>query len=461
MSRDSFHPPPSPPAGAEAKQAEELVALIQLFARCMTQRGSDEIAYRTLAHEFNARFTSFLGDNPEESVGSFALRLQEQGLPYETAFADLIAVRGIGAVVSQTARRKGAARGAKAQVATERRGPSMPDAELRHTGEASSAGPRHLPTPRWKLDFTASILAAPILADGVLVVVTEQKIIGVDPKEGCAIWSEKALGRIHGSPGWADGVVFVGDDGGYVHALEVRTGKVRWRASTGPVYVAPVIARGLVLVSAYRHGAFALDAVTGEHVWQFKSGSQTSGATVVGDRVYFASSGVIHERELTTGKAISKVRLSEAGVTRTELVVQGGRAVIGTQAKGVVALDLESAALAWTHPCRRMVLQAPAFSGGRVFISPEAEELRALDATSGAELWRSSVHSASSARVAGDAIYVGMGYGLCCFDAATGALLWEYSLRHKTLRPSIEEGIVYGANERGDVVALALPGSPR
>jgi outer membrane protein assembly factor BamB len=458
-------PPPRPeppPSAADSKRAEELVALVQLFARCMSQRGSDEAAYRTLAHEFNARFTALLTAYPEESVGTFAMRLNQLGIPYATAFSDLISVRGVGAVTSRPAKKKRAARGATAQAqaesqaVVERTGPSMPDSALRRTGEASSPGPRASPRFRWKIEFATSINAAPIFTNGVLVVVTEEKIIGVDPKEGCAIWSVKALGRILASPAWADGVVFVGDDGGYVHALDVRSAQVRWRASTGPIFEPPVVARGLVLLSAYRHGSMALDAATGERVWKFKSGNQASGATVVGDRVYFASSGVIHGRDLVTGKEISKLHPPEAGRTRTALVVQGSRAVIGTQKNGVVALDLERSELAWTHPSRRRIDAAPAFVGGRVFVGPWGENLHALDATSGAELWRaSSVRASSSPRVAGDAVYVGNGYLLSCLDAATGERLWEHSLQSDVQTPWIEDGVVYAADSRGNVVALS------
>jgi outer membrane protein assembly factor BamB len=121
----------------------------------------------------------------------------------------------------------------------------------------------------------------------------------------------------------------------------------------------------------------------------------------------------------------------------------------------VVGLDLERLAVTWTHPCRNMVSDAPAFAGGRVFAGPQLDAFRALDGASGAELWRADEHAASSPRVAGSAVYVGTWFGLSCLDAATGKLLWKHSPGGRVLTPWVERGTVYAASERNTLVALA------
>jgi hypothetical protein len=102
------------PSRADAKRAKELVALVQLFARCMTQLGkNNKVAHRTLAQEFNARFTAFLAANAEESVGTFAMRLKQAGIPYKRAFTDLISVRSMGMGTPKPARKSSSPRKGK------------------------------------------------------------------------------------------------------------------------------------------------------------------------------------------------------------------------------------------------------------------------------------------------------------------------------------------------------------
>ena len=88
-------------ASAPAPEAEEviddklLLAVVDAFIACMKADPEGEEHVR-LARVFNTLFRALLDERPQESVGTFALRIDALGIPYPVAFSDLIRVRGLG-----------------------------------------------------------------------------------------------------------------------------------------------------------------------------------------------------------------------------------------------------------------------------------------------------------------------------------------------------------------------------
>jgi len=73
--------------------------------------------------------------------------------------------------------------------------------------------------------------------------------------------------------------------GGELLALDVATGKVKWKQETpGPAYGAPTVVNDLVFETGFEGTVYALDAKTGGEVWQATLPAGTnSGAIASGD----------------------------------------------------------------------------------------------------------------------------------------------------------------------------------
>jgi outer membrane protein assembly factor BamB len=159
----------------------------------------------------------------------------------------------------------------------------------------------------------------------------------LDARNGKVAWKARLGAPIKASPSYHDGVVYVGDYHGRIHALSASDGDPRWTRSTGHVggfYSSPAIAFGrvyearndgtvfaltlsgrpvwhftahdamysspavatipragrMLFVGSYDHRLYALDADSGKRRWSYDVGGQVPGSpTVIGTTVYTSS----------------------------------------------------------------------------------------------------------------------------------------------------------------------------
>ena len=169
-----------------------------------------------------------------------------------------------------------------------------------------------------------------------------------------------------------------------------------------------------------------LDVRTGEKIWSWQVGAQFSSSPAVGDGLVFALTGA-----------------------------------------GLVALKVESGAVAWTYDAGETAsFGSPAFANGLVYFTTDTRSLLAVDAETGQETWRIKLSSGplgdanananaaaspdefSSSPAVSDGIVVaegGNGY-IMAADAMTGKELWRLSASdgyYPMSGPIIAGGVVY------------------
>jgi outer membrane protein assembly factor BamB len=133
---------------------------------------------------------------------------------------------------------------------------------------------------------------APVIASGIVVLADRDnyRVIGLDPATGDERWSYQADGRIITPPTLSQGRAVFGDRCGYVHCLDLKTGRLAWRflaapverymmaygqiESTWPLHGCLPVVDGTVVASAGYHGetdggvwAWGLDLATGDVKW--------------------------------------------------------------------------------------------------------------------------------------------------------------------------------------------------
>ena len=104
----------------------------------------------------------------------------------------------------------------------------------RLSGIAPSALPSAL-TLRWTYDAKDSIESSAAIADGAVYIgVASGDLLAIDLASGKLRWKYATGSSIgESSPASARGVVFIGDLGGTVHAVNVRDGSGLWTFKTG------------------------------------------------------------------------------------------------------------------------------------------------------------------------------------------------------------------------------------
>lgn len=276
-----------------------------------------------------------------------------------------------------------------------------------------------------------------------------------------------------------------------------------WRIGIpGSLDSAAAVVNGVVYISATNGMLYALDAATGETVWEYESGARTSSPVVVADGVVYGGSADAALFALNAGDGselwtVPDIQPSGALMVVDDVLYAG--AADGT----LYALDLDGN-MVWQAPVGDVPLRSPALSEDMVYVGNEAGALHAfkratggpvwsfqtegggftptpmiangviyqttadgsenyiyaLDATSGEQLWRyeeSGNPGWFAGGTDGERLYIPCANGaLYAIDATTGELVWQGQYGDfANAAPAIVDDLVYFAGQDGFVRALA------
>jgi outer membrane protein assembly factor BamB len=327
----------------------------------------------------------------------------------------------------------------------------------RLTGVAESAPPPTL-SLRWTYDAGEAIDSSPAIADGAVYLGSANgDLLALDLASGKLRWKYSTGGSIgESSPAVGGDAVFFGDLEGTVHAVSVRDGSRLWTFKTGSeIKSSPTIAEDLVLVGSYDTHLYALEARTGKVRWKLQTNGPVHATPAVRDRIVYITG---------CDETFRAVRLSDGGVvfsiptgayTGASPVMDDRRAYFGTFNYDVVGVDLKTRKIAWRYrnPDREFPFYSSAvIVDNRVILGGRDKAVHAIDAASGKGLWKFMTQARvdSSPAIAAGRIYVGSSDGrLYVLDAATGQKQWEFDAGSAvTGSPAIASGrVVIGAGD--------------
>lgn len=257
-------------------------------------------------------------------------------------------------------------------------------------------------------------------------------------------------GGIEGAPAIVGDTVYVGSLDKHLYALELATGKQKWKVKLGPMKASPSVKGDRVYVGDLDGKFYCLKTADGSKVWEFETmGEITSGcnfhgnnvligshdstlycldpdgkkvwevktdgpvngsASVVGDITFVAGcDSILHILDAKTGKELGAVDLG--GQAAATAAVVGDFAYVGTMANTVVAVDLKKKVKAWTFEpaVRQQPFFASAAASDVVVAGSRDKKVYGLDPKSGKRIW--SVATAgqvdASPVIVGGRVYVG------------------------------------------------------
>ncbi len=159
--------------------------------------------------------------------------------------------------------------------------------------------------PLRRLDVGERVVSSPVVADGMLYIASEDGVRAVDSTSGELRWRHDNQYIQDVFLQVIDGLLIIGayDE---VFALDASTGTMRWHMdNTGPIYLPPVIAAGVVYFPSGPRSLYALDARTGAVRWHHRSPDRIySGSRVVAvvdGTVYFAAHGELYALDAASG----------------------------------------------------------------------------------------------------------------------------------------------------------------
>ena len=274
----------------------------------------------------------------------------------------------------------------------------------------------------WEVPLNTIADHPPTVAGGSVFVGTRRgAVLNLDRETGLLEWSFDGLASISGPPVVVDGVLYAGASS--VYALDVATGKVRWRHKVGDRVVWPLaVDDGIVAALASDSHFYLLDAYNGTRLLTFPFWFKPIGGPVISDQtvVFSGANGnvqamALHGTDIPFEKALRwwktkfylwDIRSSPPPVPRGYLWQQRQ---LGGEAAHLVGGDSQRVYLTIDDP----------EAGGRVV---------ALDGLTGELVWEvgSDSRFAAGATLLGSVVIVGTEEGkVYGIDAGSGRILWE------------------------------------
>lgn len=235
-------------------------------------------------------------------------------------------------------------------------------------------------------------------------------------------------------PAVAQGKVYAAGANGDLASFDIATGKVQWRIKLTGGITAGVAADGnTVVVAGAGNALFAFDAATGKQRWTTQTSTEILSAPALGD-------GVVVARSLDNKIAAYDVQTG----TRRWIVQRTSPPLVLRAAPGIV------------------------ISEGIAYIALPAGRMLALTAANGVPRWEAAVSEPRGAteleRVADlSGMPALLGRDLCvasyqgriaCLDAMNGSIRWSREFSAE-VGPDVDQRYVFGADERGNVLALS------
>ena len=267
----------------------------------------------------------------------------------------------------------------------------------------------------FKVD-TEMVFWAPAAVDSGIVVVGggDGFIYARNAKSGEPLWTVKTDGMISGGGTIVGGTVYIGSWDNNVLALDLKTGKEKWRYFTNwYVQTAPVVdaAANVLYTNAHDHMGYALDIRNGKLIWKtqvtLQVGFPNNGPPCLDGGRLFMAVHPAHFRglEAATGKPIWQV---ETGANAAGCTVLGNKVIAGTNS-GITAFNVADGKEVWKFSDRAGVSRCtPAISGNVVYFCSRNGKVYALNAENGGKLWEYATGGPidGSPAIAGGALFV-------------------------------------------------------
>jgi len=365
-------------------------------------------------------------------------------------------------------------------------------ANLQRTGVFYSKGIVARPSLRWRVKPGGRITSCPLAFRDKVYVGTEAGFLhALDTETGAEKWRNRLAGgppyRI-GSSFWGqvwpsaptikDGILYMGSNGGYLYALDIRTGREKWmitgrgitRVSGSPL---PAYGAVFAYMTGYGKdsGLMAVHAETGQILTIYRNyfwgGWQRSMSFA--DGTLLAAGRLV---DMRSGSIIGET----AGGMNTSVMYDGRVYAVGGwsgRPSAIKAADYRAAAEIYTVQIESADTKynrtgttdnALAVWRDRLYFGTRQGYLYCADAMTGRRIWKTKLGARtrcapSVSTVQGSeqaSVYIGCDDGsVWAVNAVTGEKLWSYKTGGMIwMDPWIAEGVLYVASDDGYLYAL-------
>jgi outer membrane protein assembly factor BamB len=335
------------------------------------------------------------------------------------------------------------------------------------TGVSAATLPEKL-TLAWTYETGESIESSAAIVDGVVYVGSQaEELVALELATGKLRWKYKTKGPIgESSPTVADGLVYVGDLSGVVHAVDTATGIGVWTFKTEmEIKASPIVIEDKVLIGSYDEHLYALNSKTGALLWKVQAQGPVHSTAGVLDGIAYVSGCDAQLRGVRISDGTQVLQVDAGAYTGASPALErsGARriAYFGTFENEVLAVDLAAQKPLWhyQHPQRKFpYYSSAALSNGIVVLGGRDKFVHALNARTGTALWTFATRARvdSSPAIVAGRVYIGSGDGkLYVLDLKTGTKLSEFEAGAPlSASPAVANGYLIIGSQDGILYAF-------
>ncbi len=286
-------------------------------------------------------------------------------------------------------------------------------------------------------------------------------VVGMPPSP---IWQQH-IGPVWAAPVASDGVIYVGDARGSLHAFDARTGAIAWTYDTkSSIFGVPALDGEALLVLDSRDVVHRIEMKSGKRIWARVLGNgrphdvpspksrqfdYRSAMPALHDGTAYVGtgSGTFYALDAARGSVVWQQRMGHA--IRSTAAVAGGRAIFGTWDGNVVALDLKTGESAWKLATGQPISMAVVVYKNVAIVGSRNTLLYGIDIGSGKPVWKRYYFTSwieSAPTIVDGIAYMGSSdlHTLRAFDPLTGSTWWQTTVYGWSAgTPLIAGGIVY------------------
>ncbi len=342
-----------------------------------------------------------------------------------------------------------------------------------HRGGPQLRGIAEMPAPAkatqlWSTNVGKPIKAGAAIAGGRVFVGDDAGIVhALDLAMGKEVWNFKTLGSIEATPLVLDGVVFLGSSDANLYALDAATGALKWKYETGDKILGganhaknPNGEGTWLVIGSYDSNLHCIDAATGKAVWTHQTDNYINGTPALlptGEVLFGGCDSYIHVLQLADGKELRQIE-SDAYIA-SSVAIADGIGYVGNYGNLVLAIDPKAGSVLWKYRDRNFpYFSSAAVTDDRVILGCRDKRLHCIYRATGKSAWTFQTRGEveSSPVVCGDAIVVGSGDGrLYCVTLADGKERWAFEVGAPvTASPAVSDGLIVVGAEDGNLFAI-------
>lgn len=268
--------------------------------------------------------------------------------------------------------------------------------------------------------------------------------------KGKLVWQFKTLGAIYGQPALSDQKLVFGSCDRNIYCVNSTDGKLLWKFATAQAVVAsPVIENNIVYIGCSDGQFRAIDLNSGKLLWAYKDVKnyvQTK-AVISGDKLFFSAwDDNLYALNKTTGTLLwkweSNTHKFKHRPAAVAPVVANNRVFVTNNEHTFTAIDLETGKMLWETKQHAFIHANGASNDGKtVFARCAKDSVLAIDATANtySERWITDANYGSDLLASviteqdNQVVFATKNGLICCVNAQTGNLLWQYKLNNTSL----------------------------